>query len=84
VPQVVPGPDHYKIFTEPIATPAVLMPEQLLLNAIQSQRGNDHRARLVELLLQRGAGSILEELNELGETALHAAVRGADAQVRTS
>jgi hypothetical protein len=79
---VVPGPGHYKQFKEPIATPAVLLPEQLLLNAIQGQRGIQDRARLVRLLLQNGAGQDLEEVNERGETALHAAVRVADAEVR--
>jgi ankyrin repeat protein len=85
--QVVPGPDHFKHFKEPVPTPAVLLPEQLLLNAIQCERGTQHKARLVELLLQHkgdGQGLDLEQVNERGETALHAAVRLGDAQVRSA
>jgi hypothetical protein len=42
------------------------------------------RARLVRLLLLHGMpqGLDLEEVNERGETALHAAVRACDAEVR--
>jgi hypothetical protein len=50
--------------------------------AIRCKRGIQDRARLVRLLLQNGAGQDLEEVNERGETAPHAAVRVADAEVR--
>ncbi|KAF6261828.1 ankyrin repeat-containing domain protein [Scenedesmus sp. NREL 46B-D3] len=61
-----------------------LAPEQLLLNAVSAPAAAaPHKARLVELLLQHGLeqGLGLEEVNERGETALHAAVAVGDAEV---
>jgi hypothetical protein len=53
-------------------------PDMLLVNAVR----HDHpdRARLVEMLLQRGV-PLEKEWPRTGQTALHIAVNQADAQV---
>jgi hypothetical protein len=64
------------------ATPALLVPQLLLLNAIECS-GMPKDVRLVELLLQCGLsrGLGLEHVNKHGETALHAAVRKGNVKV---
>jgi hypothetical protein len=61
-------------------TPDNMKPNMLLLNAVQCG-DPPHNARLVELLLQRGAA--LEEVDEVGFTALLSAVVRDKTEVRT-
>jgi hypothetical protein len=78
--QVLPGDSYFAAKGSAAEDDPDLSPEMLLVNAMQHE-GPD-RARLVEMLLQRGPPPLEATSSKLGETALSAAAWLGDAEVR--
>jgi hypothetical protein len=78
---VLPGDGYYALLVNlaPDDNPD-LRPQMLLVNAVRHDAPG--RARLVKMLLQRGAGFLQETFQESGENALSTAARLGDAEVR--
>jgi hypothetical protein len=77
--QVLPGASYHAVYDLVLDEDEKLLPRMLLVNAMRHNEPG--RARLVEMLLQRGPPPLEETYQDSGETALSTAVRFDDVEL---